>query len=92
MILVIDKIDKNFKGFENKDFELFEIFVKDINRKILSCKRKLQHMSLLQSKEKIIGVYNADDENNFVTQHNFSQDENTLTFETTHLSKYVVEV
>lgn len=28
--IVVDKIDKNLKGFENKDFELFEIFAKDI--------------------------------------------------------------
>lgn len=92
LILVVDKIDKNLKGFENKDFELFEIFVKDVKtEKIFKLPNGNYSVTIPKIKgKKVIGVYNADDENNFVT-HNFSQDENTLTFETTHLSKYVVE-
>lgn len=70
LILVVDKIDKNLKGFENKDFELFEIFVKDIKpkKKYLSYQNGNYSVTIPKIKgKKVIGVYNADDENNFVT-------------------------
>lgn len=83
---------KDLEFFKDKDVDIFDIFVENTKtNKIIKLPNGNYEVTLTKKKDKeVINVYNIK-ENKELIKHIFTQDDKTVTFETTHLSLYAIE-
>ncbi len=96
-ILILKILNKNeflkdLEFFKDKDVDIFDIFVENTKtNKIIKLPNGNYKVTLTKKKDKeVINVYNIK-ENKELIKHIFTQDDKTVTFETTHLSLYAIE-
>lgn len=96
LVLIVEKITKEYVekivSLKDKDVDVFDIYVKNIKTDEIVTLPKGKYKVTLPKRQgkEVSAVYYVDD-NGSLTEHKFSQDNTTLTFETTHFSKYAVE-
>ncbi|MDD7765379.1 MAG: hypothetical protein PT934_06380 [Peptoniphilaceae bacterium] len=89
LILVIEKLSEKIK---NLDADVLDIFLKNIktNETIKLPNGKYKVTLPKRQGQTVKAVYFLNEQEN-LESHSFIQDENTVTFETNHFSKYVIE-
>lgn len=85
-------ISKDLKLFEGKDINIFDIYLQNTKTKEkFELPKGDYKVTLPKTKNNDVISVNYIDKNGNLEKHNFTQTENTVTFETTHLSLYAIE-